>query len=320
MNAGTEKRVELKFHNIHNHGTDIAGMWMNEIDKRSEGRVRFTITEGDDQELINNADIVRDTPALDSRYSLLNLVQIPFIFPNSSTGSKVIAQLYTEFSELRSELNDNKVLGLGTGALMAVFSNHSKGPIRTLEDFRGTRIRSLSLMDRIFKVLGEVPVRVGWFDMYRLLDTREIDAAFLGVMPAFVFKLAEGPAPFCTITGKNSISMHPMRMYMKWDTWNRLPSDVKNIIDELGPFGAGCWYAVQNGSDSDNHLKEALEDIKKKGEIIEVSEEETQRCGKVIRTEVEAIIAGVESKGLPARRFYTRMLELVREYDTMTEE
>ncbi len=320
MNIDMEKKVKLVFHNIHNHGTDIAELWMNELESRSEGRVSFRKTEGNEQKLINDADIVRDVPASDSSYPLLNLVQIPFIFPSSSVGSRVIAQLYAEFPELRRELNDNKVLGLGTGALMAVFSNKSKGPIRTLEDFKGARIRSLSLMDSIFMALGATPVGVGWFDMDRMLGAGEIDAVFLGIMPSFVFKLAEGSAPYCTITGSKSISMHPMRIYMKWDIWNSLPPDIRDIIGGLGPSGADCWYAVQNGGDSDNHLKEALEYIRQNGEIIEVREEEIRRWDKVIQAEVEAIIDGVENRGLPARRFYTRMLELVRECDTAAKE
>ena len=44
--------MELIFHNIHDHGTDIGDMWMAEIEKRSGGKVAFSTTIGDDPDLL----------------------------------------------------------------------------------------------------------------------------------------------------------------------------------------------------------------------------------------------------------------------------
>jgi hypothetical protein len=96
---------------------------MNKIETRTRGRVRFAKSVGESIALITAADVVRDVPAMSSRYPLLNLVQVPFVFSSSTVGSRVIAQLYSEFSELRDELSDTKIVGLGTGALMAIFSS-----------------------------------------------------------------------------------------------------------------------------------------------------------------------------------------------------
>ena len=149
MKEMNEKPIELVFHNIHEHGVEVMDMWMNEIETRTGGRVGFTRSTGENPELIAAADVVRDVPANSSRYPLLNLVQVPFVFPNSTVGSRVIAQLYSEFPELRDELSDVKVVGLGIGALMAIFSSKAWGPIRTLEDFKDARIRSLLPIDGV---------------------------------------------------------------------------------------------------------------------------------------------------------------------------
>jgi TRAP-type C4-dicarboxylate transport system substrate-binding protein len=318
MNSGAgeskDNPVELTFHDIHDHGVDIAEMWINEVETRSGGRVLFKRSNGEDPETIKAADIVRDVPAMNPRYQLLKLIQIPFIFPSSTVGSKVIAQLYAEFPELRNELSDVKVVGLGIGALMAIFSNKTRGPLRTIEDFKGARVRSLSLMDKIIQIFGAEPVQVSWFEMSQLLEIGGLDAAVLGVLPAHTFRLADGAAPYCTITGVKSITMHPMRIYMKWDSWNRLPPDIREIIEEIGPAGSECWYAVQSGADSDNHLQEALEYIRQKGEIIEITPEELQRWQQLIQPITESTLREAEAKGLPARRFYNRMIALADEY------
>jgi TRAP-type C4-dicarboxylate transport system substrate-binding protein len=129
-----------------------------------------------------------------------------------------------------------------------------------------------------------------------------------------MFKLADGAAPYCTIAGKRSITMHPMRIYMKWDTWNSLPPDICKIIEEIGPAGSDCWYAVQSGRDADNHLREALEYIKQKGELIEVAPKELKRWRQLIQPNLDSAVSDVEAEGLPARQFFNRMIELVAEY------
>jgi hypothetical protein len=150
--------------------------------------------------------------------------------------------------------------------------------------------------------------------MPSLLATGGLDAAVLGVLPGHQFKLADGAAPYCTVVGKKSITMHPMRIYMKWDTWNRLPSDVHKIIEEFGPAGSDCWYAIQGGWDADKHLREALDYIKQKGELIEIASKELERWRRLIQPHLDSAVIDVEAKGLPGRRFMNRMVELVEEY------
>ena len=309
-----EKPIDLVFHNIHDHGVEIMDMWMHEIETRTGGRVRFTKSSGEDAALLAAADVVRDVPAANSRYPLLNLVQTPFIFPNSTVGSRVLAQLYAEFSELRDELSDVKVVGLGIGALMAVFSSKEWGPIRTMADFKGARTRSLPMIDGVIEALGGKPLHVGYLEIGRLLETGQLDATVLGILPAHMFKLADGAAPYCTMAGDRSITMHPMRIYMKWDTWNGLPDDVRRIIEETGPSGADCWFAVRSGIDADNSLREALEYIKQKGEFIRVTPEELSRWRQLIKSNLDSFVDDVEARGLPGRQFFNRMNELVAEY------
>jgi TRAP-type transport system periplasmic protein len=314
MNSQTalpyEKPIELIIHNVHEHGVDILEMWMKEIEVRTEGRILFKKTTGEDPQAIQAADLVRDVPVAGDRYPLLNLIQIPFIFSSSTIGSRVIAQLYSEFSELRSELNDVKIIGLGTGALLGVFSSKSWGPIRTMGDFKNARTRSLPMIDDVVQAFGAQPQHVGWFDMAPLLATGGLDAVILGVLPAHMFKLEDGTAPYCTLT-KRSITMHPMRLYMKWDSWNHLPPDICKIFDEIGPAGFDCWYAVQSGIDADTHLNEALDYIKQKAELIEISQRELERWQMMVIPVTENILSSIEAKGLPARQFYNRMIELV---------
>jgi TRAP-type C4-dicarboxylate transport system substrate-binding protein len=309
-----EKPIELIFHNIHDHGVEITDMWMKEVETRTSGRVHFTKRVGEGPKVTQIADVVRDVPAVGGHYHLLDLIQTPFIFPDSTVGSKVLAQLYAEFSELRDQLSDVKIVGLGIGALMAIFSSKARGPIRTLEDFKGARIRSLLPIDDVIEAFGAKPRHVDYLEISHLLATGELDATVLGILPAKMFKLAEGVAPYCTIVESRSITMHPMRTFMKWDSWNSLPPDIQRIIEEIGPSGGDCWFAIQSGLDADNHLREALEYIRQNGELIKVPPEELKRWRQLIQPKLDSAVSTVDAKGLPGRKFLNRMIELVAEY------
>ena len=309
-----EKPIELIFHNIHEHGVEIVDMWIKEVETRTRGRVHFTKYSGEVPGVAEIADVVRDVPAEGGRYHLLDLIQTPFIFPSSTVGSRVIAQLYAEFSELRDELGDVKIVGLGIGALMAIFSSKAWGPIRTLEDFKGARIRSLLPIDGVIEAFGAEPRHVEFLEISHLLETGELDATVLGILPAKMFKLAEGVAPYCTVAGNRSITMHPMRTFMRWDAWNGLPSDIQKIMEEIGPAGSDCWFAIQSGLDADNHLREALEYIKQNGELINVPPEELKRWRQLMQPELDSAVSAVEAKGLPGRKFLNRMTELVARF------
>lgn len=150
--------------------------------------------------------------------------------------------------------------------------------------------------------------------MPNLLRSGELDAALLGIIPAYLFKLADDAASYCTITGEYSITMHPMRIYMKWDTWTRLPDNIRDVFNELGPSGANCWYAVQNGSDSDTHLVEALEYFRQKGEITSITPDELAGWKRIIQPVIDSMLIQYEKKGLPVGRFVARMKELVDLY------
>jgi TRAP-type C4-dicarboxylate transport system substrate-binding protein len=309
-----EEPMELMFHNIHDHGVEITDMWMKEVETRTSGRVHFTKRTGEGLKVTQSADVVRDVPAGGGRYYLLDLIQTPFIFPNSAVGSKVIAQLYAEFPELRDELSDVKIVGLGLGALMAIFSSKTWGPIRTLEDFKGARIRSLLPIDGIIEALGAKPMHVDYLEIRHLLETGVLDATVLGILPAKMFKLAAGAAPYCTVVESRSITMHPMRTFMRWEAWNSLPSDIQKIIEKIGPAGGDCWFAIQSGLDADNHLRGALEYIRQNGELIKVLPEELKRWHRLIQPKLDSAVSIVEAKGLPGKKFLNRMIELVEKY------
>jgi hypothetical protein len=310
----TNEPLELIFHDIHEHGVEIHNLWMQEVVQRTHGAVRFTITRGIDRSAIEKADIVRDIPARGGVYRLLDLIQTPLILSGSTAGSKVVSQLYAEFPEMRQELSDYKVVGLGTGALMAIFSSKAWGPLRTAEKLKGARIRSLLPIDRALEAFGSQPVHLLYHEVCQNVMDRKVDAIILGLLPGKMFQIADAGAPFCNVALPLSITMHPVRFYIKWASWHKLPPEVQHVIDSLGPEGSDCWFADQCGRDFDNHLPAALDYVRQKGEIVPITGTELEKWRQILQPAREMAVNALDDLGLPGQRFFKRMLELAAQY------
>lgn len=311
-----DKPYELVFNDVHGMGKmGVAGLWIAEVEKRTGGRVHFRRRYSADAGKTEGADVVRDVPAGGGRYHLLDLIQTPFIFPAAVSGSRAVAQLYAEFPEFRDEMSEVKVVGLGIGAMMAIFSSKRWGPIRTMEDCRGARMRSLLPIDPFIAALGAEPLHIDFLEIGPMLEKGELDATVIGLLPARGFKFPEKGVPYCTIVGGLSVSMHPIRLYMKHRSWEMLPDDIREIIEGIGPAGEGCWFAAANGASNDTMVSETLDYIRESGgEVIVPAADELERWVKLAAPLREESIGKAEAAGQPGKRFFERMLALVEEY------
>jgi TRAP-type transport system periplasmic protein len=315
MNAA--KPIELKFAVWGVGGeTRMSDAWMNEVEQRTLGRIHFTrhyYSSGGKPEIDPAAG--NDVLVGGREHPLLDLIQTPYIIPNASTGSRIVAQLYAEFEEFRQELSGVKTLGLGTGALMAIISSKTWGPIRKLEDLKGARTRSLQPIDAALELLGAVPLHPTTFEeIGQMLEKGQLDAAVIGIGLVQGRQLVR-QAPYCNVGEGASISMHPMRTFMKWEAWNDLPEDIRRVLDEMGPSGGDSWYAAKNGEIFDRTIPEASEYILKNGgEIVTIPRQEMARWIEVLQPLREQKITALEAVGLPGRRFFQRILDLVQKY------
>lgn len=306
-----QKPVELVFHEIHDHNVAISDLWMKEVERRCQGQVHFTKYVGKELPAGLEVDVFRDVPAKGGTYLLMDLIQMPFVTRKSADASRTIAQLYEEFEAFRKETMDYKVCGLGTGSLMGVFTGKKVGPIKNPNDLKGTRIRSILPIDACLAEIGAAPIHVNYLELKDDMISGKIDAAVLGLLPAQMFNLVEEVAPYCMLAVDRNISTHPMRVAMKWESWNKLPADAQKAIDELGPAGGNCWFAKHIGPDFDKSLEDgALKYVREKGHVGTWDLADLDEWIRRMQPGVDARIKLAEDRGLPGRKFYERILQL----------
>jgi len=236
------------------------------------------------------------------RFPLTEIVNLPFMVGSAEIGTKVLND-----SQLRSKYLDAEHKGI---KVLMLFTHQPGGPhttkkaIRTLEDFKGLRLRFASPTVRdLVGALGATPVGVPPTEIAEQLQKGTIDGAFMdygGV--GIAFKLG-GTVKYSTELYAYVTSFG---LGMNEDFWNRLSPDLKKLVTESVTGKEAEVGRAWDGLDVPG--KKAILDGG--GEAIRLSPAEMAKVHKIGAEVSEAKIKEYEGKGMPARGVYTMMREL----------
>src|SRR5437762_3433181 len=233
------------------------------------------------------------------RFPLTEIINLPFMVGSSEIGTQVLND-----GQLRAKYLDAEHKGI---KVLMLFTHQPGGPhttkkaIRTLEDFKGLRLRFASPTVRdLVGALGATPVGVPPTEIAEQLSKGTIDGAFMdygGVGIAFklggIVKYSTELYAYVTSFG----------LGMNEDFWNKLPPELKKLVTDTT---TGKEAEVGRAWDAlDVPGKKALMDAG--GEAIRFSTAEMDKVRKIGAEVSEAKIKEYEGKGMPARAVYTAM-------------
>jgi TRAP-type C4-dicarboxylate transport system substrate-binding protein len=240
------------------------------------------------------------------RFPLTELASLPFLFGSAEIGTKSLND-----PELRSKYLDAEHKGV---KLLMLFTHQPGGPhttkkaIRTMDDFKGMRLRFASPAVRdLIAGLGATPVGVPPTEIAEQLQKGTIDGAFIDYGGAGIaFKLG-GIVRYSTELYAYVTSFG---LAMNEEFWNKLPPDLKKLVmdsvtgreEEIGR----AWDGL------DVPGKKALMDGG--GEAIRFSPADMARVRQVGEQVSEAKVKELEGKGLPARAAFAKMRELAEKH------
>jgi TRAP-type C4-dicarboxylate transport system substrate-binding protein len=236
------------------------------------------------------------------RFPLTEIISLPYMVGSSEIGTKVLNDPALRQKYLDAEHKGVKVLIL--------FTHQPGGPhttkkaIRTMDDFKGMRLRFASPPIRdLVQGLGATPVGVPPTEIAEQLQKGTIDGAFIDYGGAGIaFKLG-GTIKYSTELYAYVASFG---LAMNEDFWNKLPPDLKKLVidtttgkeKEIGQ----AWDAL------DVPGKKALMDGG--GQAIKFSPEDDAKVRRVGSQVTFTKIKELEDKGLPARVVYEQMRTL----------
>jgi TRAP-type transport system periplasmic protein len=221
--------------------------WIKQVEEATKGKVKIELYPS--QTLIKGIDMwkgirsgIADIGWCVQGYwpeqtPLSDVILLPFVpIPSAQKGSEALWQLYEKFPAIQKEFTEIMPLVLYTSSPNLLVS---KRPVKTLDDFKGLKIRTLGGPPiEMAKALGAVPTLIPMPDVYQSLDKGVIDAALAPWEAVHAFRLYEVAkhytiAPF--YVAYFSICANRQKI-------ESLPKDVRaDIMSVSGLAGAKFW-------------------------------------------------------------------------------
>ena len=285
--------------------------WANEVEKVTNGRVKFTMLPKHPSAPPGTFDAVREglvdlsyvtasyTPA---RHVLPKLAELPGAGDTALVNSVAYSRIYWKYFDRVGEYKGVKQLGVFTHGPGQMFT---KKPVATINDLQGLKIRTGGgVAELVAKALGTSAFVKPAPESYELLKSGVADGVFFPMESIISFKLD---------TVLEQATLFPGGMYsssfgffMNEDKWNKLPKQDQEAITKI----SGEWIARHAGSSWDEADRKGLEVLKKSGvKIVNANPELVAEVKKRSAPIIDEWIKEATAKGVDGARILAEFHE-----------
>lgn len=296
-----QKPIELTysiFFPAPHKNTVLATQWAEEINKRTNGRVKITMFPGGtltpadkcyDGVVKGLSDIGMSVVSYTrGRFPLTEVIDLPLGYKSGLAATKLVNAYYRKFKP--KEFDDTQVMYFhahGPGIL------HTKKPVTKLEDLKGMKIRSTGTVAKIVAALGATPVAMPMPETYDALQKGIAEGVMCPVEALQGWKLGE----VVKSTTLNYGSAYTIAFFvvMNKEKWNSLPPDIQKVIQEVNEE-----WIEKTGKSWDEIDTAGMEFVKKLGnKVVPLSKEEDERWVKAVQSVFDDYVKSMKEKGLP---------------------
>ncbi len=269
--------------------------WIEEVERASEGRIRFETYWGGGlgrspykqfdlvKAGVSDVTIVQPSYA-PGQFPQNQILELPFLTRNASEASILAWRLYER--GLLKGYEDIKLIGLWTAEPGNLYT---RDPIRSYDDIKGMKIRAAGRLEGDFlKRLNAVPESMHPADAVEALRRGTIDGTIQGWVSVNTFQSYRHVNYVIT----SPLSAVGFGIMMNKDGWNSLPPDLQAIIEKTG----GINIAVRGGRSYDKRVIEVAKRLKEEGHltVVESDPEEFARLRAFLQPVADAWIARTE--------------------------
>jgi len=278
--------------------TKTATLWAQEIEKRTNGRIKITMLPG---ATLTQADkcydgVVKGISDIGSsvlsytrgRFPLMEVVELPLGYKSAVQATNLVNAIYKKFKP--KELDDTKpmyFMSHGPGVI------HTKKPVNKLEDLKGMKLRSSGTVAKISGALGAVPVAMPQTETYDALSKGIVDGVMSPVEVLQGWKFAE-VTEYTTLDYGTAYGLG-FFIVMNKEKWNSLPADIQKIIEQINEEWINKAGKAYDDQDTDAN-KFALEHGHK---FIKLAPEEQARWNKAVEKLNDEYVQAMKAKHLP---------------------
>lgn len=222
--------------------------WSLDVSAASNGRITFDMKEAntlvkEDQQidavLNGTSDITAFQPDWAAGvYPVLELSEMPMIFPDEQTAVKVEWDLINQYA-LNAELKDFHVLGL---MFISASQWGGKKAVHVPADFKGVRVRSGGGVETdTINALGGTPVETETMDLATALTRNMFDGLFL----TWSFH-AGNTNKWCTQWTQCDMFYRCLLLVMAKNRWDSLPAAVQKAFDDNSGLNTSLKYCADD--------------------------------------------------------------------------
>ena len=285
--------------------------WANEVEKVTNGRVKFQMLPKHPSAPPGTFDAVRDglvdlsyvtasyTPA---RHIMPMLAELPGAGDTALANSIAYSRIYWKHFHKVGEYRGVKLLGVFTHGPGQMFT---KKPVNTIADVQGLKIRTGGgVAEQVAKALGASAFVKPAPESYELLKSGVADGVFFPMESIISFKLD---------TVLEQATLFPGGMYsssfgffMNEEKWNKLPKADQEAIEKI----SGEWIARHAGKSWDDADQKGLDALKKSGvKIVNANSEMVAEVRKRSAPIVDEWVQKASAKGVDGGKILTEFRE-----------
>lgn len=313
--SGEPKVIKLSYANFAPASTFVCVQmerWKQEVESRSGGKVQIDTYPGGtlleakdimDGVISGQADIGCLCMAYQpGRFAITNATSLPVGIPDAIIGTKVLNDIYKKYNPI--EFADVKVVTMFANSPSNIMS---KKPVRKLDDLKGMNLRASGGAATILGTWGANYFGMPMSETPEAIQKGVVDGLFSSVEVMKDFEYAA----LCRYITMTDTVIYPFAVVMNKNSWEKLPDDVKRIIDEISTEHA-LWTAEY----MENHVKESIEWSKEKYhiEVITLTNEEKARFNELLKAIVDTWIIEESAKGIPAEQIVKDMKDMTAGY------
>jgi TRAP-type C4-dicarboxylate transport system substrate-binding protein len=213
--------------------------WTKEVEKATNGRVKFQMLPKHPSAPPGTFDAVRDglmdlsyvtasyTPA---RHVLTTIAELPGMGDTSEVNSVAYSRIYWKYLDQAGEYKGVKLLGVFTHGPGQIFTK--KSGVKTLADLQGLKFRTGGgVAEAVGNAIGAVAFVKPAPESFELLKSGVADGTFFPMEAFLSFKLETVVGQVTEIPG--GMYSSSFGFFMNEDKWNKLPKEDQVAIDRL---------------------------------------------------------------------------------------
>ena len=293
--------------------------FLEEIEKRSEGRVKFEIFYSGSlspaEDVINSIangviDIAPVQPTAQSgKMSLETVANNPATYEDVWVAMKSMNELYETIPNFKENWDQIGIKKIGVFVTPRAII-HSTKPLNDFDDLKGLRVLTVGKPQALVaQELGMTPVGMPVTDTYEAMSKGTVDAVFINFSGANALRFEEVIKSIWTLPVAGNGGIYAMNA----NVWDRLPEDIQKIIEEVDKeYNAEYLHELYNEIDKKNE-KGFIE----KGINIKVAtKEEIEKLSELTKGVGDVWVKEQEDRKLPGREVLNTFNELTDKYST----